>query len=92
MYNYVVVKHIVVVLSFFRYFYKQQNFYYKERKAKLIQEVHKRQGFHGGVIKMWPSDTIDRSVNEDVMVGNLHVSNAMHKLVMCLKYLSGNYW
>lgn len=79
-------------LSFFRYFYKQQNFYYKERKATIDTRSAQKAGFHGGVVKVLPSNTIDRSVNEDVMVGNLQVSNAMHKLAMCLKYLSSHYW
>lgn len=78
-------------LSFFRYFYKQKNFYYKERKATIDTRSAQKAGFRG-VVKVLPSNTIDRSVNEDVMVGNLLVSNAMHKLAMCLKYLSSHYW
>ncbi|KAF7127383.1 hypothetical protein RHSIM_Rhsim11G0065900 [Rhododendron simsii] len=47
------------------------NFYYKERKATIDTRSAQKAGFHGGVVKVLPSNTIDRSVNEDVMVGNL---------------------
>ncbi|KAI8531261.1 hypothetical protein RHMOL_Rhmol11G0122900 [Rhododendron molle] len=50
---------------------EQQNFYYKERKATIDTRSAQKAGFHGGVVKVLPSNTIDRSVNVDVMVGNL---------------------